>query len=280
MTFREKTRRVIFGSETTLGKLFDVILIILILDSVIAVMLASVGDLQEEYGEALRIAEWVFTGIFTLEYFVRIWCSEDRRKYLTSFFGIVDLLAIVPTYLSLFIGGAEFLIVIRILRAVRLFRILKLIKYIQGENVIMRAFKASRYKITVFIVSVISIVTIIGAIMHLVEGPENGFVNIPISVYWAIVTLTTVGYGDIHPQTPAGQIIASFVMLLGFAIIAVPTGIVTAEIAKTELQMTSQKSPPSEERLSVKCNQCSADNHANDAKYCRVCGSLLERRLL
>jgi voltage-gated potassium channel len=259
-TTREKVRRIIFGTDTPAGKGFDIILIITIFTSVFAVMLASVAEIQEEWGLWLRGLEWFFTIVFTLEYGFRLWSAQSWSRYAKSFFGIVDFIAIVPTYLSLFIPGAEYLLVIRALRVLRLFRVLKLLQFVDGGNVLRRALWASRHKIIVFLFSVIVLVTIIGSIMYLIEGEEHGFVSIPAGVYWAIVTLTTVGYGDISPQTNIGQFLACIVMLMGYGIIAVPTGIVTAELTRGQ----SLSNP----RV---CSKCSAIGHADDAQYCRIC---------
>ena len=224
-------QQTIFEAETGAGKLFDILLIISILCSVAAVMLDSVAPIRERYGPALHNAEWFFTILFTIEYILRLICVGRPAKYAFSFFGLVDLVSIVPTYLSLLLPGSQFLLVIRILRVLRVFRVLKFVQYLEESRLLLQALRASRKKITVFLFAVLTLVVILGSVMYLIEGEANGFTSIPRSVYWAIVTLTTVGYGDISPNTFPGQVLASFIMLLGYGIIAVPTGMVTAEIA-------------------------------------------------
>ncbi|MBK8580551.1 MAG: ion transporter [Flavobacteriales bacterium] len=257
---RKRLYRIVFGTTTPAGKLFDVLLLWAILISVLLVMLESVPAIKAKYGTALYVSELVFTGIFTVEYFLRLWIVQRPRHYAFSFFGIVDLLSILPTFLSLVIGGAHSLMVIRVLRLVRVFRVLKLARFITEAGMLGRALVASRRKIMVFLLAVLTIVVIFGTIMYLVESPESGFTSIPRSVYWTIVTLTTVGYGDIAPQTTLGQMIASMIMILGYAIIAVPTGIVGVELAKG--------SNPGKE-----CMTCHATGHLGDARYCRRCGA-------
>jgi len=223
---------IIFGWETPPGRAFDVGLIVAICISVIAVMLESMQEIRAEYGTVLYQVEWFFTLVFTFEYALRLISVKHPVRYAFSFFGIVDLLAVAPTYLSAFVPGAQFLLVIRLLRILRVFRVLKLGRYVDGANVILSALRSSVHKIAVFIATVLILATIIGSLMYVIEGAPNGFTSIPRSVYWAIVTLTTVGYGDISPQTNTGQILASMVMLMGYAIIAVPTGIVTVELSR------------------------------------------------
>ncbi len=266
--FKEKVYDIIFEADTPWGKFFDVSLLIIILLSVLVVMLETVGPIQERYQNLFFVLEWVFTIIFTIEYILRLYCVYKPMKYATSFFGIVDLLAILPTYLSLFIYGTHYLVVIRALRLLRVFRIFKLGHFIKESKIITDALKASRAKITVFLFSVLLLVVIIGSIMYLIEGgqPESGFSSIPRSVYWAIVTLTTVGYGDIAPQTEIGQFFAAVVMIMGYAIIAVPTGIVSAEMVQSARA----------EALNTHCCQhCSREGHDNDAKFCKYCGAEL-----
>ncbi len=231
---RHLAYEIIFESDTPPGKAFDVLLIFAIVGSVIAVMAESVADIRAFYGDELYIIEWVFTVLFTVEYVVRLAVVPRPARYATSFFGVVDLLAIVPTYVSLFLPGAHFLLVIRLLRILRVFRVLKLAHYLAEADVLAEALHASRRKIFVFIFTVLTLVTIMGSLMYLVEGAKNGFSSIPRSIYWAIVTLTTVGYGDISPQTNVGQLLASVIMILGFGIIAVPTGIVTVELSRAD----------------------------------------------
>ena len=259
-TLREKVFRIIFGTDTPMGKLFDVVLLWAIVISVILVMLESVTEIKVEYGEFLYLAELGFTTLFTIEYGLRLWSMPRPMRYATSFFGIIDLLSILPTYLGLVFGGAHSLMVIRSLRLLRVFRILKLARYVSEAAVLGRALMASRQKISVFLLGVFAITIVFGTIMYMVETPEAGFTSIPRSIYWAIVTLTTVGYGDIAPQSVLGQTLASFIMILGYGIIAVPTGIVGAEIAKTN-------------DPGMECMSCHATGHLADARYCRRCGA-------
>jgi len=264
-TFRERLGHVIFEADTRTGKAFDVTLLIAILASIALVMLESVASYRATNGSLLRALEWVFTALFTVEYALRIYTAYDRRRYVTSFYGLVDLVAILPTYLSLFFVGAQYFLVVRALRLLRVFRVLKLVHFIGEAAVLKKALVASRGKIIVFLVAVITLVTIIGSIMHLVEGPEHGFDNIPKSVYWAIVTLTTVGYGDIAPQTPLGQFLSAIVMILGYGIIAVPTGIVTSEITRASMHKEYRR-----------CQACARRGHDSDASFCKWCGGKLE----
>ena len=259
---RLRVREVIFGHETPAGKAFDVGLIGLIVASVLIVMLDSVQDFRAEYGTWLRAAEWVFTLVFTTEYLLRLWCAPSAAGYARSFFGLVDLVAILPTYLSLVIPGGQALLTVRALRLLRVFRVLKLAHYVAEAAVLVRALRASRHKITVFVASVLTLVTTLGSMMYLIEGPAHGFTSIPRSVYWAIVTLTTVGYGDITPRTAGGQGLAAVIMILGYGIIAVPTGIVTVEIAAAARQAYSTRT----------CPQCALTGHDGDAQFCKRCG--------
>ncbi len=252
---------IIFEAETPSGKAFDIALLIAIILSVVAVMLESVDSIDAEYRTALIVAEWSFTIVFTIEYITRLWVVQRPLLYARSFFGIVDLLSILPTFIALFFGGAQSLLVVRALRLVRVFRIFKLARYVGEAGALQQALAASRAKITVFLVSVMALVLIIGAIMHLVEGPSNAdFDSIPDAVYWAIVTMTTVGYGDISPVTIPGKAIASLVMILGYGIIAVPTGIVSAELVRTKTVSTEV------------CANCTAEGHDVGAKHCKHCG--------
>ncbi len=264
--FRRKMYEVIFGHETPSGKYFDITLLLAIVLSVFAVMLESVESISNVHHDTLRVVEWVFTVVFTLEYLCRIYCSENPKRYMRSFFGIVDLLAIVPTYLSLVLVGSQYFIVIRALRILRMFRILKMTRFIGESDVLLDALIASRHKITVFVIAVANLVLIIGALMHLIEGPENGFSSIPMGIYWAIVTLTTVGYGDIAPATVIGKTLASAVMILGYGIIAVPTGIVTAELTRSKDEGPSRR---------TRCSLCEDGNHDADALFCKSCGKAL-----
>ncbi|MEM8908450.1 MAG: ion transporter, partial [Bacteroidota bacterium] len=255
-----------FEADTPQGRVFDIILLVFIIASVITVLLESVAEYGHQYASIFYLLEWIFTIFFTIEYFLRIYCVYRPWKYMTSFFGIIDLLAIIPTYLSIFITGTQYLLVIRILRLLRVFRIFKLAKFIRESSVIINALKASRHKITVFMVFVMLMVTIIGAIMYLVEGgSDSNFTSIPRSIYWAIVTLTTVGYGDIAPTTELGQFLSALVMIIGYAVIAVPTGIVSAEMVSAS---TSAKNTQA-------CRYCAKEGHDDDATYCKYCGERL-----
>jgi voltage-gated potassium channel len=254
---------VIFGTETPAGRTFDLILLISIAASVIIVFLDSVNRLHDLYGNFFYIAEWVFTILFTLEYILRITTSRKPFNYVFSFYGIIDLLAVIPTYLSLFLTGGQYLIVIRILRLLRIFRILKLNRYLGASNYLWASIINSRYKIGVFLWFILTIIIIMGAVMYLIEGPQNGFTSIPESIYWAIVTLTTVGYGDISPHTAVGKVIASFIMIIGYSIIAVPTGIISAEMSKFRIMGLKN------------CERCGEDSNAEDARFCKRCGEKL-----
>jgi voltage-gated potassium channel len=266
--WRRRWHEIIFESDTPAGRRFDVWLLVAIVLSVGVVMLESVPAIDARHGAALRIAEWVFTVLFTIEYFVRLRCVQRPMGYALSFFGIVDLLAIAPTFASLLIPGAQALAVVRTLRLLRVFRVLKLVHYLKEMQVLTQALRASRRKIAVFISTVLTAVVVLGSMMYLVEGAEHGFTSIPMSVYWAIVTLTTVGYGDISPQTPLGQVLASVIMILGYGLIAVPTGVVTVEIAQAGRGGASTTSGRS-------CPHCSAEGHPGGAKFCHVCGGAL-----
>jgi voltage-gated potassium channel len=263
--FRGRLHEVIFEADTRAGRAFDVALIGLILLSVLAVMLESIRGVRERYGAELYAAEWGFTILFTIEYVLRLSSVRRPLRYAASFFGVVDLLAIVPTYLSLLVPGSHYLLVVRILRLLRIFRILKLAEHLTEADVLMRALRASRRKISVFILTVLTMVVVIGTLLYVIEGEENGFTSIPVGIYWAVVTLTTVGYGDISPKTPVGQTLAAVVMIIGYGIIAVPTGIVTVEIAQAARKPVSTQS----------CPECSAQGHDADAVYCKYCASKL-----
>ena len=256
---------IIFGHDTPAGKLFDLILIYTILFSVIVVVLDSVTILSDNYGLYFRGVEWILTIFFTIEYGVRIYCSPNPWRYIFSYYGIVDLLSIIPSYLSLFLSGISYLLIIRLLRVLRIFRVLKLVRYLTEANILARSLAMSRRKIFVFFSAVFVLATIFGSLMFIVEGPENGFTSIPKSIYWTVVTITTVGYGDITPQTIIGQVIAALVMLTGYSILAVPTGIFTAEIAH-EMQR---------QRDNKYCQHCERSGHEQDADYCRYCGAEL-----
>ena len=263
---RARLHEVIFESDTRAGRYFDITLIWLIILSVATVVLESVREVREQYGALLHALEWVFTILFTVEYGLRLLSVLHPLRYATSFFGVVDLLAIVPTYLSIFIPGSHYLLVIRILRLLRVFRLLKLSEYVTEADTLRLALRASRRKISVFISAVVLLVVIIGALMYVIEGEANGFTSIPRSIYWAIVTMTTVGYGDLSPRTPLGQMVASIVMIIGYGIIAVPTGIVSVELAQAvrQKQVTGQS-----------CPSCAAEGHDPDAICCKYCGAQL-----
>lgn len=262
---RSNLHEIIFEADTKWGKVFDIILIASIIISVIIVMLDSVKSVNRVYGEFLYNLEWFFTILFTIEYVLRLYSVRKSLKYATSFFGIVDLLAILPTYIGLFFPATRYFTVVRILRVLRIFRVLKFVQYLGAAKTLLTALKNSQRKITVFIFTVLTLVIIFGSLMYIIEGEKNGFTSIPRSIYWAIVTLTTVGYGDISPNTPLGQAFAAFIMILGYGIIAVPTGIVTAEISRTENVQISTQS----------CRECSLEGHAADAVYCKYCGAKL-----
>ncbi|MDX2443865.1 MAG: ion transporter [Bacteroidales bacterium] len=263
---KEKIYRIIFGADTKAGKDFDIFLLFLIIFSIIAVILDSIPEIHLKYGKALYITEWVITFFFTVEYILRIWVVKHPAKYIFSFYGIIDLLAILPSFLGLFLSGAHGLIIIRALRLLRIFRLFKLTRYTSEANSLILALKASWTKISVFLFAVMTIVIVIGTLMYLIEGEEHGFTSIPRGIYWAIVTLTTVGYGDIAPQTNFGQFVASFVMIIGYGIIAVPTGIVTSELAKAKKRTVVLKP----------CPNCLKEEHDSDAEYCKHCGETLK----
>jgi len=262
---RARLHEIIFEADTRAGRLFDLALIWSILISVAAVMLDSVRVVRAEYGLLLTGVEWFFTILFTIEYVLRLSCIGRPWRYATSFFGVVDLLAIVPTYLSVLLPGSQYLLVIRILRVLRIFRVLKLVQFINEANIMIRALRASARKIAVFIFTVLALVVVFGSVMYLIEGEAHGFSSIPRSIYWAIVTMTTVGYGDISPRTALGQAVAAVVMILGFAIIAVPTGIVASEMSRVEHRAVTTQV----------CPECSAEGHDPDAVHCKRCGARL-----
>jgi voltage-gated potassium channel len=263
--WRNTLYRIIFETDTPVGKGFDVVLIICILASVLVAMVDSVREHHQRYGAELHAAEWFFTVLFTIEYSLRLLCSPAAKKYAFSGWGLIDLLAILPTYIGFFSRTISYLRVIRILRVLRVFRILRLGGYLRQVDLLKSALHASRQKIFVFLLFILTLVVIIGAVMYLVEGPVNeGFANIPVSVYWTIVTLTTVGYGDISPVTAPGQFLAAIVMLLGYSIIAVPTGIVTAQMSVESSARTAR------------CPNCASLKHDADAKYCKQCGKPLK----
>lgn len=260
---RKQIYVVIFRSDTPLGKLFDLVLLWLILFSILSVFLESVASVRSEYLIYIRIAEWFFTICFTIEYLLRIYSTYRPWRYIFSFYGFIDLVSFLPTYLSLIFAGSQYLVVVRAFRFLRVFRILKLTKFLDEGNILGNALRASMYKITVFVTSVITLVTIIGTLMYVIEGENSGFTSIPVSIYWAIVTITTVGYGDLAPQSPLGQFLASILMIIGYGIIAVPTGIVSVEMARAT------------DEARQKCSSCSASIYPSTAKFCPNCGKSL-----
>jgi voltage-gated potassium channel len=267
INWKTKLHKIIYEADTPAGKWFDIALIIAILFSIVLVMLESVESIDSNYHNFLNNSEWVITILFTLEYFARILVIKKPAKYIFSFYGIIDFLATIPKYVSLIFVGTQALIVLRALRLLRVFRILKLSRYLGASINLTSALKASKTKILIFLFSVIVLTIILGTIMYMVEGPRNGFTSIPYSMYWAIVTLTTVGYGDVSPNTPLGQFIASIVMILGYGIIAVPTGIVTSEMSKQDAKIHTNTQT---------CPYCLADKHLDDAEFCHKCGRKLD----
>lgn len=263
-SLRERIGRIIHDSDTPAGRRFDVWLIWAILFSIALVMLESMHAVRERYGTLLLVAEWGITVLFTVEYILRLWTARNRVKWAFSFYAIVDVLAVLPTYLSLLWPGLRALVVLRAVRLLRIFRILGLFNYMREAKLLLLSLAASRHRIIVFMLAVLALVTVFGTVMYMVEPKEAGFTSIPRSIYWAIVTLTTVGYGDIAPVTTLGQVIASGIMILGYAIIAIPTGIVTVEMARQ-----------SRNAKKATCGRCGAGDHAEDARYCRVCGTAL-----
>lgn len=262
--WRHKLHEIIYEADTPAGKLFDIVLLIAILTSILFVMLESVDSIQSRYGSLLNKAEWVITILFSIEYVLRIIAIKKPFKYIFSFYGVIDLLSTLPKYISFIVVGGHNLAALRALRLLRVFRILKLARYVGASERLVLALKQSRAKISVFLFFVLILCIILGTIMYMVEGGENGFTNIPISIYWAIVTLTTVGYGDIAPGTFLGQLIASAIMILGYAIIAIPTGIVSSEFTKTAISQNTQA-----------CPNCLKENHQNKATFCYHCGNKL-----
>lgn len=263
---KDSVRVVIFEADTPAGKAFDVTLIIFILLSVLSVMFDSVHWIGAQYGDWLYVAEWFFTLSFTIEYALRLWCIQNTWRYARSFYGVIDLLCIVPTYISLWVAGSQYLLVIRVLRVLRVFRVLRMVRYVGEAEILARALRASRRKITVFVVSVLCLVVIFGSFMYLIEGGTNGkFASIPDSIYWAVTTMTTVGYGDITPETGLGRALAVVIMIMGYGIIAVPTGIVTLELNQANRGSANTRT----------CPGCSAEGHTHEASYCWRCGGLL-----
>lgn len=264
-SWRDRFHEVIFEADTPAGKLFDVVLLVLIVLSVAAVVLESIAAVSARYGTALRVSEWVFTGLFTVEYLLRLVSVRRPWRYATSFFGLVDLLAILPTYLSLILPGAQSLLVVRALRLLRVFRVFKLARYMGEVKALIHALRATRTKIAVFLASVLTIALIMGAAMYVIEGEENGFTSIPRGIYWAIVTITTVGYGDISPHSLLGQVVAAIAMLLGYSLIIIPTGIFAMEMVRTTQRQISTEA----------CPDCGREGHETDAVFCKHCGAQL-----
>lgn len=260
---RKKIYIIIFRSDTPAGKLFDMALLVVILLSILSVFLESVASFRNEYGTLIYSLEWLFTILFTIEYALRVYSSHKPLKYIFSFYGFIDLIAFLPTYLSLLFMGTQYLVVIRAFRLLRVFRIMKLTRFMYEGNILKSALKSSMYKIVVFLASVITLVTIIGTLMYIIEGDSSGFTSIPMSIYWAIVTITTVGYGDISPQSPLGQFLASILMIIGYGIIAVPTGIVSVEMARAT------------EEAKHKCPSCHFLIHSSKDRFCSHCGKHL-----
>ena len=267
MSLKQNIKTIIFGTNTKAGKLFDEILILTIILSIITVCFESVSTYHEQYGNILYFAEWVFTIMFTIEYLLRIYCVRIQASYIFSFYGIIDLLSLIPTYLSVLLPGAQALSVIRILRVLRIFRVLKLFQYMGEADQLSKALIASKRKIFIFLFVVMNIVVILGSVMYLVESKNSGFTSIPKSIYWAIVTLTTVGYGNIAPITPLGQAISATIMLIGYSIIAVPTGIVTTQLTISKSNFDKNTT----------CSVCDKDDLIEDSIFCRHCGSKIDK---
>ncbi|MBB1271081.1 ion transporter [Shewanella sp. SR44-3] len=263
---KQQLRAIIFGTETRWGRYFDISLILCILLSVSLVFIDTIESIHQQYGALINIGEWFFTVIFTLEYLLRLYCSENRFSFAKSFYGVVDFISILPSYLALFIPGANAVLAIRVLRLFRIFRVLKLLRYLAEGNLLLKAMMQSSRKVFLFFFSVSLIIMVLSVVMYVIEGPNNGFTSIPKSMYWTVVTITTVGYGDITPQTPLGQGIAALTMLIGYSIIAIPTGILTAEISHEMVRTRDLR----------KCSNCGKNGHDNDAKFCTQCGSELE----
>ncbi|QSX31401.1 ion transporter [Shewanella cyperi] len=267
--FKRQLRIIIFGTDTPAGRWFDIGLIISIIVSVMLVLLDTVQSVNSRYGTLIHVLEWCFTLLFSLEYGLRLYCSANKRQYALSFYGLVDLLSILPSYLAILLPGTNLALVVRVLRLFRIFRVLKLLRYLSEGNLLLRAMMQSSRKVFIFFFSVSLIIMVLAAIMYLVEGPASGFSSIPKSIYWTIVTITTVGYGDITPKTPLGQAIAAFTMLLGYSIIAIPTGILTAEISQEMGHRRDLR----------RCDNCLKTGHEASAQYCNQCGSELPQEI-
>lgn len=266
-SWKKKMHEIIFESDTFYGKLFDEILLAMIVISIAVVMMESIANLKIQYGKKLNLAEWFFTIVFSIEYIFRIICSPKPKNYIFSFLGIIDFLAIIPTYIAITLPEAQPFIVIRGIRLLRIYRILKLYRFVRAGNLLILALRNSMRKILIFMMFLMILVILLGSIMYVVEDGDNGFYSIPLSIYWAVITLTTVGYGDIVPITDVGKFIATFIMLLGYSIIAIPTGIVSVEISRS-YSHDYQKSKP--------CKYCDEPNHEPEANFCKVCGARLD----
>lgn len=269
--WRDKLHEIIYEADTPAGKLFDIIILLVIVLSIVLIMLESVTAINIKYSDFFVVSEWCITIIFSIEYLLRLISIKKPTKYIFSYYGIIDLLSTVPTYLVVIFGGHNFFFAIRALRLLRVFRILKITRYIGESNKLMQAVKNSKIKVLVFLFTVLIICIIFGTIMYMVEGPESGFTNIPVAIYWCIVTLTTVGFGDIHPVTPLGQAIASLIMIVGYGIIAVPTGIVSAEYTQ------NMKERPVPVNTQV-CPHCNENHHIDEAEFCHECGKKLNEQ--
>jgi voltage-gated potassium channel len=263
--WRERLRIIVFQSDTTPGRRFDKILLLVILCSLVVAIIDSIEAVHRNYGDLLAYLEWGFTAIFAIEYAVRLYCSPQPLKYAFSFYGLIDLLAILPGILAIYYGDAQYLLIVRVVRMLRIFRVLKLSPYLKQANYLLAALRGSKQKIIVFLVTVSTLVTVFGTLMYVIEGPEHGFTSIPKGIYWAIVTLTTVGFGDIVPKTPVGQMLSSLVMITGYSIIAVPTGIFTAELANAMRG----------DQLQHDCPVCAKNSHEHSAAFCSRCGNAL-----
>ncbi|MDZ5601653.1 ion transporter [Pseudomonas sp. RP23018S] len=262
-TLRQRLYTIVFQNDTPAGRRFDKLLLLIILASLVTVILDSIGEVHRNYSGLLAGIEWGFTAIFLLEYLTRLYCSPKPLRYAFSFYGLVDLLAIVPGIIALYYSDAQYLMIIRVIRMLRIFRVLKLSPYLSQADYLLKALRGSKQKIIVFLLSVSTLVTVFGTLMYVIEGPEHGFTSIPKGIYWAVVTLTTVGFGDIVPQTPLGQVLSSLVMITGYSIIAVPTGIFTAELANAMRG----------EQLQQDCPRCAKPRHESAAAFCSRCGS-------
>ncbi|MDE1164046.1 MAG: ion transporter [Pseudomonas sp.] len=269
MPLRQRLYTIIFESDTPAGRRFDTTLLWIILASLVIVVIDSIEGVHQQYADLFANIEWGLTGIFTVEYLLRLYCSPRPLRYAFSFYGLVDLLAIVPGILAIYYSDAQYLMIVRVIRMLRIFRVLKLGPYLKQANYLMAALRGSKQKIIVFLMSVSTLVTVFGTLMYVVEGPEHGFTSIPMGIYWAIVTLTTVGFGDIVPKTPLGQVISSLVMITGYSIIAVPTGIFTAELANAMRG----------EQLDHDCPVCRKNSHEHGAAFCSRCGNALFRKI-